>query len=139
MPRCVSDGEWLYRKLDPDHWDDEGALPAGFEDRYDNLSFRCASLATPADVLLKFRDRGLVRQRCGTGRQPATAAQMFRCGYRVAKIPADLVKSKHRTFATDDEGNEVKPDGHVDVIQGQKLAAVWAAAATIVGDPTEYE
>src|SRR5436305_12080769 len=91
--RLLRPGDILYRRVMPEHWDEEGLLPAAFEDRYENLSFFTSRVKSAREVLEYFAGFAPVRRRCGTGKRKPTPAEMYAVGYRVAEIQFALIQA----------------------------------------------
>ncbi len=130
--RALQPEDILYRRAMPDHCDDWGLLPAAFEDRYEDLSFYLARVKSAAEVLEYFAGFAAVKRQCGTGKRKPTPAEMYDAGYRIAEIRFASILAHGFAVKRDEEGNEFDRKGHVDVIQGQELAATWASQARIL-------
>jgi len=140
-PRRLRPDDVLYRAMRPGEYDAQGPLPLAFEytgtDRSTGLpsatlSFSAHREATPADALAAISRQGVARRLCGTGKRPPSPEAMYRHGFRVAALPARWVLDARRLpsagvrIAADALGNEVEPNGHVQLHGGAGLAEVWA-------------
>ena len=57
---------------------------------------------------------------------------MYEAGYRIAVIPFSVITSNGFQVEADAEGNQFRPDGHVNVIDGKSLAITWARQARLL-------
>jgi hypothetical protein len=130
--RILRPEDLLYRRVMPEHWDEEGLLPAAFEDRHEDLSFFAARVKSAAEVLEYFAGFAPVKRRCGTGKRKPTPAEMYDAGYRIAEISFASILANTFAARADENGNQLDRNGHVDVIRGQELAATWASEARIL-------
>src|SRR5947209_5888374 len=105
--RTLRPEDVLYRRVMPEHWDDERLLPAAFEDRYENLSFFTARVKSPAEVLDYFAGFAPVKRRCGTGKRKPTPAEMYDAGYRIAEISFASILANGFAARADENGNQL--------------------------------
>lgn len=119
---------------------------AGFEDTgkgkmgmpSDTLSFSVKDPAGPETVLSAISKRSVVRDRCSSGRAPATPREMFACGYRVAQLSARVVLAEcakanaEVQILRDGEGNDYETNGHLQIIQGHLRSDTWARHAVLL-------
>jgi hypothetical protein len=130
--RTLQPEDVLYRRVMPEHRDEEGLLPAAFEDRCENLSFFTARVKSAAEALAYFAGFTPVKRRCGTGKRKPTPAEMYDAGYRIAEMRFASVLDNGFDAKTDEEGHQFDPNGHVNIVRGQELAATWASVARIL-------
>jgi len=137
----------LYRAVRPGEYDARGLRQSAFEytgvDRSTGLpsptlSFSAKGEATPADALAAISRQGIVRRLCGTGKAAPSPAETYRRGFRVAALSARYVLEACRLpdavvrIVADHEGNEVEPNGHVQLHGGARLSRVWARRSRIL-------
>lgn len=134
MPRTVNDDDWLYRKVEPDHWGPNGIHPEAFESGAPNTSFFIASHWSPAPVLERFSHYNRVRRQCNTGAENPTAEQMYHAGFRIAKIRVADVKAAGLRFKPTPDGDQYNDDGHVEIDDGVSAIATLASIALLVTD-----
>jgi hypothetical protein len=130
--RIAQPNDLLYRKVQPGQWDEEGVLPAAFEDRHEDLSLFVARVKSPADVLRHFARFPAVRRECRTGRHPPTPAQMYEAGYRIASIRLSVFLADQFQVRLREDGSHFDAEGHLEIIQGQRRAATWASRAHLL-------
>lgn len=125
----------------PGEYDAQGPLPQAFEytgiDRSTGrpsptLSFSVKAEATPSDVLAAISRQAIARRLCGTGKRAPSPETMYRRGFRVAALPAREVLDACQLpdagvhIVSDALGNEVEPNGHLQLHGGAGLAEIWA-------------
>jgi hypothetical protein len=125
----------------PGEYDAEGPLPYAFEYtgidrttglRSATLSFSVKGEATPRDALAATSRQSAVRRVCGTGKRAPSPEVMYDAGFRVAALPARDVLDACRApgagihIAADGVGNEVEPNGHLQLYGGAGVAEIWA-------------
>jgi hypothetical protein len=101
-PRLFHREGFVYRVIEPEWWavDPFGLSRSNvkvdaFEDRHvanaETLSFFVEGYTPPTAALSAIAKRRSVRDACGTGKIVPTPRQMYAAGYRVARIPAQLI------------------------------------------------
>jgi hypothetical protein len=112
----------LYRKINPGQYDGDETDPTAFVDKYENQSFFVDRLAIPGEILARFsRIRGVKRQ-CGTGDREPSLDEMFTAGYRIAEVAYQVFLNLGCRVVADEAGNEVTPDGHVNIADAKSRA-----------------
>jgi hypothetical protein len=149
VKRRLTESDTLYRVLrpnDPPEYEGDVPLPFGFMDKGrtrdglpgETLSFFDAGRVSPTEALRNVSKSRLARDRCGTGREPPSPETMYHCRYRVAALRASFVieacddRGNDLALETDDQGSTVAADGHVGVLNGDRLAPLWARHARIL-------
>lgn len=131
-PRLLEPDDPLYRKVQPEQWDEEGVHPTAFRDKHSGLSLFVARIKSPASVLAMFARYPAVMRACGTGRRVPTPAEMYAAGYRIAVLPSRVIAASNFRIEVDENGHQFREDGHVNVIDGQKLAISRARNARLL-------
>jgi hypothetical protein len=81
-----------------------------------------------------------VRKLCGSGELPATPEAMFRAGYRVAALPAEVIleacsqRGARIHIVPDAAGNDYESNGHLQLFDGHRLADTWARHARLLDE-----
>ena len=140
-PRRLRPDDVLYPAMRPGEYDAQGPLPHAFEytgiDRTTGLpsgtlSFSVKGEATPRDALAAISRQSAVRRLCGTGKRAPSPGVMYQAGFRVAALPARDVLEACRApgagihIVADGAGNEVEPNGHLQLHGGAGVAEIWA-------------
>ena len=58
---------------------------------------------------------------------------MYDAGYRIAVIEYSVVAATRFQVYVDHDGHQFREDGHVNLIDGQKLAITWTRNARLLG------
>ncbi|MBM3472304.1 MAG: hypothetical protein FJX75_03395 [Armatimonadetes bacterium] len=148
-PRRLKPDDTLYRAVRPGECDEQGPLRSAFEytgiDRSTGrpsatLSFSVRGEATPSDALAAISRQSVARRLCGTGKRPPSPEAMYRHGFRVAALSARPVLEACARAGTevrvvaDPSGNEVEPNGHLQLHAGSRLARTWASHSRILSE-----
>jgi hypothetical protein len=128
--RIARPDDWLYRLVKPEQWDEQGLLPDAFDDQHQDLSLFLQRVKSPVELLTFFAQFGPARKLCKT-RRP-TPALMYSAGFRIAAIRLGEFLAAGYEIKTDAAGNHFDDKGHLEIIRGQRNAAVWASRAQIL-------
>src|SRR5689334_16851832 len=117
--RLARPDDLLYRMEKPKQWDEEGILPAAFQDPYDDLSLYLRRVKTPLALLAGFSSVSWVKALCRSKRS-VTPAQMYDSEFRVAAIWLREFTLEGYQIKLDNEGNHYDEEGHLEIVNGQQ-------------------
>lgn len=123
----------LYRKLRPDQWNPATleVLPAAYIDRHPRLSLYVARIVDPGGpkrILQSFCGFPFARALC-PDRTPRPE-DLYAAGHAIAVLPARLLFELQLLASPEPDGNEIRADGHLNVVKGESDFAIDFAEAS---------
>jgi hypothetical protein len=111
-----------------------------YDDKYDTQSFNLTSMCSPQETLEKFAGCKNTRAMCNKspGDPDPTYLEMFDAGFRVALHTVEYIVSIGLSIAVDDNGDEYRDDGHVNVSGAKLKAGLLAATAHVLDRDQKY-
>jgi len=130
MPQKIDPRDFLYRKVNPTQWDAFGAKIEAFVDKYDDLSFRLASIVSPMQVMDFFASSPAAKKQYG---ENVTGKDLYDAGFRLAILPAHVITDAGFAFKLEKDDSEYNPaNGHVNIIDGKNAPFTWQKNARIL-------